>query len=166
MIPTANDVVFCEEALVDARGNAILDMQGQPELCGNIMTSSLEPFRSRLGFRWRCGGVQFLPGSNIRDLNRRHSAKKVNPQKNTIFEHSHIEYRSFLRCLFALFKNRGFVGTIEVMDTSSRTTSGYMKTLREALAVCGWHDQDKIGNRSILHLVVHGHELCPKYRWP
>jgi hypothetical protein len=136
--------VLCESPLVDALGNALIDNDGDPELCGKVYGVSQEPGRNRLGFRLRCLGNHIIIGSNVIDRNRRHGAVRLNPFIGSIFDRPHIKFRTFLKILLSVFMKRGFHEILEQVGGSAETISNYVSVIKEAVAVCGWHDQGKV----------------------
>jgi len=107
LLPTKDDIVLCEQPLVDGVGGPVLDNQGNQELCGQFMRVSLEHGRP-LGFRWRCTGSNLMPGSRRLNPNRTHGVCKVSPLNGTIFSDIHLPFYTFVKIL-SVFLNGGRV---------------------------------------------------------
>lgn len=131
--------------LLNQNNVPILDANRKPVLCQNICKVSSEPNRDRLGFRWRCSGVQIDPRTGNTDRTRHHDDIKLSPHKGSIFRNAKIDYRKFLKILLGFAKESSFEKLVSVVKGSRTTTADYLSTIRDALAVCGWHDMRKIG---------------------
>jgi len=146
LLPTKDDIVFCEQPIVNALGIPVLDNNGNQELCGQFMHVSIE--RSRpLGFRWRCTGSNPIIGSRRLNPNRTHAVSKISPLSGTIFSDIRLPFRSFVKIL-SVFLDGGKVTDCLSLGVSRESAVEWFDLLRSALATCAWHDQRKIGRFS------------------
>jgi len=143
LLPTKDDIVFCEQPVVDAAGGPVLDNQGNQEVCGLLMRVSIEQGRP-LGFRWRCTGSHTMPGSRRLNPNRTHGVCKISPLSGTIFSDIHLPFHTFVKIL-SVFVNGGRVTECLSLGVSRESAVEWFDLLRSALATCAWHDQRKIG---------------------
>lgn len=98
------------------------------------MTASKE--KRRLGFRWRCRGTT---------PNGFHLAWKLNPLDGSILEKSHLQFRDMLKVLYNFVNGRSVTECTKRFGISQPTSVAWYSYFREALAVVGWHDFEKIG---------------------
>jgi hypothetical protein len=98
------------------------------------MTVSKE--NRRLGFRWRCRG-NGPRGS--------HRSWKLSPLEGTILNQSHLQFRDLLKVLYNFVNGRSVTECSARFGISSATSVSWYSYFREALAVVGWHDYEKIG---------------------
>jgi len=143
LLPAKDDIVFCEQPIVDAAGGPVLDSQGNQELCGQLMHVSTELGRP-LGFRWRCTGSNPMPGSRRLNPNRTHGVCKISPLSGTMFSDIHLPFHTFVKIL-SVFLNGGTVTDCLSLGVSHVSAVEWFDLLRSALATCAWHDQRKIG---------------------
>lgn len=129
--------------MVDATGTALIDNNGHPELCTEICNVRRDRTKGKAGYRWRCSGPKL--GGSLLDPNRKHAVVHFNPLIGTLFLGNHLRSTEFLQLLYCFFDNVGVVKASETTGISGHTAVDYFSLFREALAVCGWHDQDKIG---------------------